>query len=258
MTKFRLKNWMLIFLLIISAILLNACTPNKLVVSGDKSSMNLEITETQPFTITISNQRGTTEENPSFSNLDIKMLGNTDLIELEDKAIEKTNVAGGESTKATFNIIGKKAGSGTILFYADSISGPSEKIPVSITVTRPSLSISFSGIFNSGLSLGKKEPREVKLVNNDRKLYKFGDIKITSNHPNWIKIEPAEGYNAEQQGAVLELKRELDLENKIPFFITATPDANSATFTLILSVLYSHDGIRYAEISQTTKEMSVG
>lgn len=248
---------MLIFLLILSVFLLSACTPNKLVISGDKANMNLEITETQPFTITISNQRGTTEENPSFSSLNIKMTGNTDLIELENNAIEKTSIAGGESTKATFNIIGKKAGSGTILFYADSISGPSEKIPVSISVTQPSLSISFSGIFNSGLGFGKKEPREVKLVNNDRKLYKFGGIKITSNRPNWVKIEPGEGYKAEQQGAVLELKREFDLENKIPFFITATPDANSATFTLILSVLYSHDGVRYAEISPTNKEMSV-
>ena len=85
MIKFKLKNLILFFLLIISALLLNACTPNKLVISGDKSQMNLDITETQPFTITISNQRGTTKENPSFSNLDIKVAGNTDMIELENK-----------------------------------------------------------------------------------------------------------------------------------------------------------------------------
>ncbi|PIN86796.1 hypothetical protein COV19_02895 [Candidatus Woesearchaeota archaeon CG10_big_fil_rev_8_21_14_0_10_44_13] len=256
MKNLKSKTLMLVFLLILSSFLFSACNPNKLVISGDKSEMNLDITEMQPYSITISNQRGTTKENPSFSNIDIKIEGNTDLVDLNNKTIDGNNLAGGNSTKATFNIVGKKAGSGTISFYAESIEGKSEPTSLKISVTKPSLDISFGNFFG-GLNPGKKESREVKLTNNDKRLYQFGKVRITSNHPNWVKIEPGEGYKAEQQGGVLELNKALDIENRIPFYITATPDANTATFTLILSVLYSHDGSTYIEISQNTKEMSV-
>ena len=249
-----------ITLLVCITLLLIGCSQeppkilNKLVANGE-SSVSLEISEYKPYTLSVINQKGNTENNTPFSKLRVRLEDTKGIVSQGETTIDKDTLTGGEQTKAKLNIVGEKAGETTAIIYVDSEQGSSQPVAVSVVVSKPSLYISF-GSWSGCLKKGQKESREVIITNNDRKPH-LGRIRVTSNYPDWINVEPSEGYSAENSGGVFESNVNLNINtNTIPFYITATPNADSAGFKLIFSIFYSKDGKNYKEVYTDSKEMS--